>query len=616
VVACKIFLGAATMPTERKISQWEIQKVRPSTQSEYIHPRVFVDKVDRITLRAVCKRLSRNKRLEVHDELKAALGYVRTHQFIAHQGQLLDWAQEPLVKLAMHFDNLEDLLDEYEDIDFVHNTSRSRFVEKTITDELVNSQALMECFVDNKQLKSGRALQNLTCIETIAFWCDFLPYDDPEGKGLPRLVLEKELIKLMTTGMLIEFPMWLTITTAEKVARMMVEQMDGVITKQKTGSITTEEVNAWLGGRTLSEGIEADLMLVNRDYCALRLMYNATGGDHWHQNEWWNEGEELWRYYALEMRHMPGSGNELPADHVVTIDLSNNGLTGQIPECIGAFDHLEFLYLQNNQLTGSIPTSIGKLTRLKRLALSHNALTGSIPGEVGNIVALECLYLQCNQLTGPIPEEIGHCHALHTVILSSNQLSGEIPDAMHDCEHLKFVCLNNNQLTGTLPASLSTCARTLISIEMHTNLLSGEIPSEWCAKLNLLQTLDLSNNQLTGPIPEKLGDLKELRDLRLNENQLSGSIPASVGRLTHLESIAVYINQLTGVIPNSLGKCVNLREVALWSNDLTGPVPKSLANPKLKFLESIHVQNNRIDDPEEAWKMLNDKHEGRVQVFV
>jgi Leucine-rich repeat (LRR) protein len=559
--------------------------------------------------------LSKNKRLEVHDELKAALGYVRTHQLIAHQATLLDLAQEPLTKLAMHFGNVEDLLDEYEDREFVHKTARSRHVEQALTDELVSSQGIIERLVENRQLKSGLALQNLTCIEAIAFWCDFLPCVRA-GSGIPAAEIAKELARVMTSGMLIEFPMWLTIASAKEVAKMMVEQMDGVITKQKTGSITTEELNAWLGGRTLSEGIEADLMVVNRDYCALRLVYNASGGDTWHQSEWWNEGEELWRYGGLELRHMPGSGTELAADHVVTMDLSDNGLTGHIPEGIGEFNHLEFLYLQNNHLTGPIPTSIGRLTRLKRLSVSHNCLTGSIPQEIGNIPALEVLYLQGNQLSGAIPDAIGHCTALHTIILSNNQLTGTIPDTMHDCEHLRYVCLNNNQLTGSLPGSLSTCAQTLVSIEMHTNLLSGEIPSEWFASLNLLRTLDLSNNQLSGSIPEKLGDLTELRELRINENQLSGSIPASVGRLQNLETVALYINQLTGVIPNSFGKCMNLRELALWSNDLTGPVPKSLANPRLKHLESIHVQNNRIAEAEEAWKMLNDKHEGRVQVFV
>ena len=67
---------------------------------------------------------------------------------------------------------------------------------------------------------------------------------------------------------------------------------------------------------------------------------------------------------------------------------------------------------------------------------------------------------------------------------------------------------------------------------------------------------------------------------------------------------------------DKLGRCWALREVHIWSNDLTGAVPKSLANPKLKDLESVHLQNNRLEEPERAWKMLNDKHHGRVQVFV
>ncbi|CAI0458546.1 unnamed protein product [Linum tenue] len=72
------------------------------------------------------------------------------------------------------------------------------------------------------------------------------------------------------------------------------------------------------------------------------------------------------------------------------------------------------LDLSNNQLSGEIPNSLGNLRSLKVLNLSHNSLSGPIPASFGNIKELESLDLSHNNLSGDIP-------------LSDNNLSGRIP---------------------------------------------------------------------------------------------------------------------------------------------------------------------------------------------
>ena len=64
------------------------------------------------------------------------------------------------------------------------------------------------------------------------------------------------------------------------------------------------------------------------------------------------------------------------------------------------------LNLSDNQLTGSIPPEIGNLTNLTELRLDYNQLTGSIPSEIGNLTNLEWLTLNNNQLTDTIPNKI------------------------------------------------------------------------------------------------------------------------------------------------------------------------------------------------------------------
>ena len=61
------------------------------------------------------------------------------------------------------------------------------------------------------------------------------------------------------------------------------------------------------------------------------------------------------------------------------LDLSNNYLTGPIPESIDSMNSLWKLYLSNNQLNGEIPDNIANLTEITELQLHNNLFSGSFP---------------------------------------------------------------------------------------------------------------------------------------------------------------------------------------------------------------------------------------------
>ncbi|BAH95337.1 receptor-like protein EIX1 [Oryza sativa Japonica Group] len=88
---------------------------------------------------------------------------------------------------------------------------------------------------------------------------------------------------------------------------------------------------------------------------------------------------------------------------IVTIDLSLNYLTGEIPEELTLLDGIKNLNLSWNQLSGRIPGNISVMQSLESLDLSKNNLSGEIPSNLSNITSLSRLDLSYNHLTGRIP---------------------------------------------------------------------------------------------------------------------------------------------------------------------------------------------------------------------
>ena len=275
---------------------------------------------------------------------------------------------------------------------------------------------------------------------------------------------------------------------------------------------------------------------------------------------------------------------------VVSLDLRERGLTGQIPATLGRLSSLTYLNLRSNQLTGTIPVQLGNLANLERLSLTRNELTGPIPVALSNLSNLSILALGGNDLTGIIPAELGSLTNLQELYLWGNQLTGTIPTQLGNLTSLQRLELSDNQLTGTIPAQLGNLAN-LELLNLTRNELTGPIPVA-LSNLSNLSILALGGNDLTGSIPAELGSLTNLQELYLWGNQLTGTIPTQLGSLTSLQRLGLSDNQLTGTIPAQLGSLSNLERLVLWGNQLTGPVPAELGN--LSNLEVLSLSNNQL----------------------
>ncbi|RCV27292.1 hypothetical protein SETIT_5G313400v2 [Setaria italica] len=325
----------------------------------------------------------------------------------------------------------------------------------------------------------------------------------------------------------------------------------------------------------------------------------------------------LWSLKKLQQLYL--YTNNITGDMVVDgfaarslteIDVSENKISGVIPEVFGGLENLTLLNLFMNNFSGEVPASIGQLPLLRILRLHTNRLNGTLPPELGKqspglyyvevdyneftgVIPeglctggnLQYLTAKSNRLNGSIPAGLANCTTLETLSLDNNQLSSDVPEALWTATQLYFVTLQGNQLTGSLPATILLNISTL---RIGNNQFSGNIPAAVAA----LQVFTAENNRFSGAIPTSLGDgMPLLQRLSLSGNQLSGGIPRSVAKLSQLTQMDLSRNQLTGGIPAELGAMPVLSVLDLSSNKLSGNVPQALAKPQLT---SLNLSSNQL----------------------
>jgi len=202
---------------------------------------------------------------------------------------------------------------------------------------------------------------------------------------------------------------------------------------------------------------------------ALLALYTSTQGDNWTNRNGWDTqqpGTEC-TWYGLTCQ----------GDHVFSLNLNDNHLTGPIPPEIGNLSKLWYLDLGDNRLSGPIPPQLGQLEELWKLYLDNNELTGPIPPALGELAKMQELYLYNNQLSCGIPVNLGALPSLKWLWVSGNQLSGPIPGSLGALPSLERLYLYDNHLTGLIPRQLANLD-TLKRLRLHKNRLIGPFPLE------------------------------------------------------------------------------------------------------------------------------------------
>ncbi|XP_062152845.1 receptor-like protein 7 [Alnus glutinosa] len=291
---------------------------------------------------------------------------------------------------------------------------------------------------------------------------------------------------------------------------------------------------------------------------------------------------------------------------LVVLDLANNNFNGSLPRCLDNFGALSVLDLRWNKFQGSIPESWIKGGSLVLINFSQNKFQGHIPRSLAKCTVLKVLDLRDNQFIDIFPFWLGHLPNLEVLILRSNKFNGPIgtPQTYLKFPNMRILDISYNNFMGKLPLRLfenwktkkfeNVHPFTYIHEDSYFRIHKGfswgsDFPLPYTYSMmmtnkgrdlfynkvqELFTAIDFSSNQFVGGIPTSIENLKGVQLLNLSNNNLTGHIPLSLGKLTDLEALDLSQNKLSGAIPQQLTQLTFLEFFNVSHNNLTRLIPQ------------------------------------------
>eukprot|EP00522_Entomoneis_paludosa_P006889 CAMPEP_0172439602 /NCGR_PEP_ID=MMETSP1065-20121228/531_1 /TAXON_ID=265537 /ORGANISM="Amphiprora paludosa, Strain CCMP125" /LENGTH=2621 /DNA_ID=CAMNT_0013188305 /DNA_START=60 /DNA_END=7928 /DNA_ORIENTATION=- len=323
----------------------------------------------------------------------------------------------------------------------------------------------------------------------------------------------------------------------------------------------------------------------------LMSIFNSLDGKSWKHDDGWGSDADFCTWYGVSCH-----GGSIRPGTVSSLDLSNNDLTGSLPDNIWLLTEATELDLSGNDIVVESFTKVGDASSLQTLKLSQNEVK-SLAGisNANSLLNFHCT--NCN-IQGPFPEEILQLKLLTKLFLNFNKLSGPLPSNIHQLNRLKELHLVHNQLNETLPYQLGYLF-WMENLSIGNNKFIGAIPTQF-SNLPFLRVLSLENakpeNQpIFGVLDSGLyGDLpsfsrtKKLRQLSLSYNSIGGIIPsdflADIDDKSETITVELTGNMIRHQIPAELAEFDDLR-LFVGGNRIEGIAPEICA--KTQWMDGL-----------------------------
>lgn len=507
-------------------------------------------------------------------------------------------------------------------------------LEGEIPETIGSLTALEELYLNDNQLEGGLPAEigNLTALTMLHLHNNQLAGNLPSGIGAMD---DLEELSVHTNRLSGPVPAVLGNLSDLEVLWLHDNQFSGELPTELAGLGNLEQLS--LFGNKL-EWADAYAPGIVADMVGLLALYGSTDGESWGQRTGWLSDPSVATWSGVSVGggsvtgldlSENGLSGELPPQlggltSLTELNLSTNQLGKEIPSSFGSLVNLEELVLSNNQLTGGISLGFANLSKLKRLHLNNNQLSGSIPADLGDLSNLVELNVASNLLNGTVPPELGNLSKVELLYLDNNDLSGELPTELGNLSNLEHVSVWDNNLTwadhyenGVLADTVALVAllestdadawgygswggtvggwKTYRPLEDWELLYQGdpvsEIVSTSGGRVTELNFSKVSN--MSGKLPAELGLLTGLERLHIPEiPNLSGELPTTIGNLTRLRTLHVVGTGLGGELPREFGNAIGLREVHLNNNGFTGTIPAELG--QIVDLQVLNLAGNRL----------------------
>ncbi|KAG7578711.1 Leucine-rich repeat [Arabidopsis thaliana x Arabidopsis arenosa] len=239
------------------------------------------------------------------------------------------------------------------------------------------------------------------------------------------------------------------------------------------------------------------------------------------------------------------------------------------PNIIKTLQNLEYIALSNNRISGKIPEWLWSIPRLSSVFITDNLLTGfEGSSEVLINSSVQILLLDSNSLEGALP----HLPlSINLLSAKENRFRGDIPLSICNRSSLDVLDLSYNNFTGSIPP----CLNNLLILTLRKNNLEGSIPDKYYVDTPL-RSLDVGYNRLTGKLPRSLLNCSGLQFLSVEHNRIKDIFPFSLKVLPKLQVLILSSNKFYGPLsPPDQGPLgfPELRILDIAGNILTGSLP-------------------------------------------
>ncbi|CAJ1791640.1 unnamed protein product [Sphenostylis stenocarpa] len=156
---------------------------------------------------------------------------------------------------------------------------------------------------------------------------------------------------------------------------------------------------------------------------------------------------------SLKSNHLKGSfpSSLCKIGSLTDISLSHNELSGGLPD-LTALSGLHVLDLRENHLDSELPMMPKDVVTI---LLSKNSFSGEIPNQFSELGHLQHLDLSSNLLSKIPPSSLFSLPNISYLNLASNELCGPLPQKLNCGSKLGFVDISSNKLNGELPSCLA-----------------------------------------------------------------------------------------------------------------------------------------------------------------